>query len=196
MKIGVSLRSAYAPMDARTGARWHDRAGPAPQRGRASTACSSAITTTCRCPYYQNVPMLGRLLAEWDDRPAGALFLLAALASGAARRADRHARVDRAGPFVMQCALGGGDEQFDALDVPIAPATVAVRSDARHRPPPVRGRGGDDRRAVPHRAGAHRADPARAARGVDRRCGAARDRPRRAARRRVPDRSGGNPRTR
>ena len=27
-------------------------------------------------PYYQNVPMLGRLLAEWDDRPAGALFLL------------------------------------------------------------------------------------------------------------------------
>ena len=27
-------------------------------------------------PYYQNVPMLGRLLAEWGDRPAGALFLL------------------------------------------------------------------------------------------------------------------------
>ena len=26
--------------------------------------------------YYQNTPMLGRLLAEWGDRPAGALFLL------------------------------------------------------------------------------------------------------------------------
>src|SRR5439155_1628438 len=27
-------------------------------------------------PYYQNVPMLGRLLIEWSERPVGALFLL------------------------------------------------------------------------------------------------------------------------
>ena len=27
-------------------------------------------------PYYQNTPMLGRLLAEWGDEPAGCLFLL------------------------------------------------------------------------------------------------------------------------
>lgn len=27
-------------------------------------------------PYYQNTPLLGRLLAEWGDRPYGALFLL------------------------------------------------------------------------------------------------------------------------
>jgi alkanesulfonate monooxygenase SsuD/methylene tetrahydromethanopterin reductase-like flavin-dependent oxidoreductase (luciferase family) len=27
-------------------------------------------------PYYQNTPMLGRLLAEWGEAPAGCLFLL------------------------------------------------------------------------------------------------------------------------
>jgi hypothetical protein len=27
-------------------------------------------------PYYQNTPMLGRLLAEWGEAPAGWLFLL------------------------------------------------------------------------------------------------------------------------
>jgi hypothetical protein len=29
-----------------------------------------------RTPYYQNRPMLGRLLAEWGDAMAGCLFLL------------------------------------------------------------------------------------------------------------------------
>jgi len=70
-------------------------------------------------PYYQNVPMLGRLLAEWDDRPAGALFLLplwhpVLLAEHIGTLASI-----AAGPFIMQCALGGGAEQFDALGVPI-----------------------------------------------------------------------------
>ena len=95
-----------------------------------------------------------------------------------------------AGPFIMQCALGGGAEQFDAFGVSMRDAAVAVRGRARHRPPPVRGRRSDAPTApCAIDAGAHRAGPARAARGVDRRRGAARDRPRRAARRRVPDRA-------
>ncbi len=67
--------------------------------------------------YVQNVPMLGRILAEWDSRPAGCLFLvplwhpvllaeqigtLAAMASG---------------PFVVQTGLGGGSTQFRAMGV-------------------------------------------------------------------------------
>ena len=27
-------------------------------------------------PYYQNTPILGRLLGEWGEAPAGCLFLL------------------------------------------------------------------------------------------------------------------------
>ena len=70
--------------------------------------------------YVQNVPMLGRLLAEWTDRPAGCLFLvplwnpvlmaeqigtLAALSSG---------------PFIVQAGLGGGGAQFKAMGTDLA----------------------------------------------------------------------------
>ena len=90
-------------------------------------------------PYYQNVPMLGRLLAEWDERPAGALFLLPLWHPVlVAEQIGTLASIAQ-GRFIMQCALGGGDEQFDAFGVPIDSDRVAVRSRARHRAPAVRG---------------------------------------------------------
>jgi alkanesulfonate monooxygenase SsuD/methylene tetrahydromethanopterin reductase-like flavin-dependent oxidoreductase (luciferase family) len=68
-------------------------------------------------PYYQNVPMLGRLLAEWDDRPAGALFLLPLWHPVlVAEQIGTLAAIAR-GPFILQCAIGGGDEQFGAFGV-------------------------------------------------------------------------------
>ena len=75
MKIGVSLRTAYPPMDVRVGARWViDRARAANAAGLDSLFVGDHHNVPV--PYYQNVPMLGRLLAEWDERAAGALFLL------------------------------------------------------------------------------------------------------------------------
>ena len=70
--------------------------------------------------YVQNVPMLGRLLAEWTDRPAGCLFLvplwnpvlmaeqigtLAALSSG---------------PFIVQVGLAGAAREFRAMGADLA----------------------------------------------------------------------------
>jgi alkanesulfonate monooxygenase SsuD/methylene tetrahydromethanopterin reductase-like flavin-dependent oxidoreductase (luciferase family) len=69
--------------------------------------------------YYQNAPMLGRLLAEWGDRPAGALFLLplwhpVTLAEQVGTLASL-----TQGRFILQCALGGGDDQFGGMGVPL-----------------------------------------------------------------------------
>ena len=121
-------------------------------------------------PYYQNVPMLGRLLAEWDTRPAGALFLLPLWHPVLlAEQIGTLASIAR-GPFIMQCAVGGGAEQFARVR-----RRRAKRGASRFEaaldvdPPAVRGRRGVDRHAVRDRAGAHRAGAARAARGVDRR---------------------------
>jgi alkanesulfonate monooxygenase SsuD/methylene tetrahydromethanopterin reductase-like flavin-dependent oxidoreductase (luciferase family) len=116
MKVGVSLRSGYAPMDARTGARWLvERARAARDAGLDSLFIGDHHNVPV--PYYQNVPMLGRLLAEWDDRPAGALFLLPLWHPVLlAEQIGTLASIAQ-GPFVMQCALGGGSEQFDALGV-------------------------------------------------------------------------------
>jgi alkanesulfonate monooxygenase SsuD/methylene tetrahydromethanopterin reductase-like flavin-dependent oxidoreductase (luciferase family) len=69
--------------------------------------------------YYQNAPMLGRLLAEWGDRPVGALFLLplwhpVLLAEQVGTLASL-----TQGRFILQCALGGGDDQFGGMGVPL-----------------------------------------------------------------------------
>jgi alkanesulfonate monooxygenase SsuD/methylene tetrahydromethanopterin reductase-like flavin-dependent oxidoreductase (luciferase family) len=114
MKVGVSLRSGYPPMDPRTGARWLiERTRAARDAGLDSLFIGDHHNVPV--PYYQNVPMLGRLLAEWDERPAGALFLLPLWHPVLlAEQIGTLASIAR-GPFIMQCALGGGAEQFDAL---------------------------------------------------------------------------------
>src|SRR5471030_2146181 len=63
--------------------------------------------------------MLGRVLAEWGERPVGALFLLplwhpVLLAEQVGTLASL-----TPGRFILQCALGGGDEQFGGMGVPL-----------------------------------------------------------------------------
>jgi alkanesulfonate monooxygenase SsuD/methylene tetrahydromethanopterin reductase-like flavin-dependent oxidoreductase (luciferase family) len=66
-------------------------------------------------PYYQNTPMLGRLLAEWGDAPAGCLFLLPLWNPVlVAEQIGTLAAIAR-GRFIMQCGLGYGEEQFVAM---------------------------------------------------------------------------------
>jgi len=114
MKIGVSLRSGYAPMAARAGAQWLiERARAAATAGLDSLFIGDHHNVPV--PYYQNVPMLGRLLAEWDARPAGALFLLPLWHPVLlAEQVGTLASIAR-GPFILQCAVGAGAEQFDAF---------------------------------------------------------------------------------
>src|SRR3954463_11768741 len=118
MKIGTSLRSGYAPMDPRQGAQWMI------ERARASAAAGLDSLFVgdhhnVPVPYYQNVAILGRLLAEWDARPAGALFLLPLWHPVlAAEQIGTLASIAQ-GPFILQCAVGGGDEQFAPMGVPM-----------------------------------------------------------------------------
>jgi alkanesulfonate monooxygenase SsuD/methylene tetrahydromethanopterin reductase-like flavin-dependent oxidoreductase (luciferase family) len=70
--------------------------------------------------YYQNTPIMGRLLAEWDERPAGTLFLLPLWHPVlVAEHIGTLAAIAR-GPFVMQCAIGAEARQFDAFGVPLS----------------------------------------------------------------------------
>ena len=118
MRLGVSLRSGYGRMDVRTGAQWMiERARAAAEAGLDSLFVGDHHNVPV--PYYQNVAILGRLLAEWDERPAGALFLLPLWHPVLlAEQIGTLASIAR-GPFVMQCAIGGGDAQFAAMDVPL-----------------------------------------------------------------------------
>lgn len=67
-------------------------------------------------PYYQNTPMLGRLLAEWHGRPAGCLFLLPLWhpVLVAEHIGTLAALVDA--PFIVQTGIGYGQDQFEAMN--------------------------------------------------------------------------------
>jgi alkanesulfonate monooxygenase SsuD/methylene tetrahydromethanopterin reductase-like flavin-dependent oxidoreductase (luciferase family) len=68
MHIGVSERSGYGAADVRTGARWMvERVRAARDAGMESLFLGEHHSTGST--YYQNAPMLGRLLAEWGTDP-------------------------------------------------------------------------------------------------------------------------------
>src|SRR6185436_18482002 len=76
-------------------------------------------------PYYQNVPITARMLAEWGSAPAGCLFLLplwnpVLLAEQVGTLASI-----AAGRFIIQVGLGDDEAQFAAMG-----ATLKTRTSA------------------------------------------------------------------
>jgi alkanesulfonate monooxygenase SsuD/methylene tetrahydromethanopterin reductase-like flavin-dependent oxidoreductase (luciferase family) len=122
MRVGISITSAYDVADPREGARRMIARARAAESARLDTLFAGDHHSTPR-PYYQNSPMMGRLLAEWGDRPFGALYLLPLWHPVLlAEQVGTLASLGR-GRFILQCAIGPADAQFAAMGV-----------DPRHRP--------------------------------------------------------------
>lgn len=118
MKIGISLTSFHATRDVRAGARWMvERTVAAREAGLDSLFVGDHHVMPG--PYYQNTVIMGRLLAEWGDAPAGCLFLLPLWNPVLlAEHVGTLASIAK-GRFVMQCALGDGRPQFSGMGVNI-----------------------------------------------------------------------------
>jgi alkanesulfonate monooxygenase SsuD/methylene tetrahydromethanopterin reductase-like flavin-dependent oxidoreductase (luciferase family) len=118
MRLGISLTSGHTVKDPREGARWMiERAAAAERAGLDSLFVGDHHSTPT--PYYQNVPIMGRLLAEWGDRPAGCLFLLPMWNPVlVAEQVGTLAAIAR-GRFIVQCGLGDGQPQFAAMGAEI-----------------------------------------------------------------------------
>src|SRR5215468_3277050 len=117
MRMGISLTSNHPDAkDPRQGAGWMiERAAAAHRAGLDSLFVGDQHVSPT--PYYQNTPMLGRLLAEWGDAPAGCLFLLPLWHPVlVAEQVGTLAAIAR-GRFILQCGIGDGAEQFDAFGV-------------------------------------------------------------------------------
>src|SRR5579859_5146483 len=115
MRIGISLTSNHPDVnDPRQGARWMiERAAAAHRAGLASLFIGDQHVSPT--PYYQNTPMLGRLLAEWGTAPAGCLFLLPLWHSVLVAEQIGTLAAIAQGPFIMQCGLGWGEDRFAAM---------------------------------------------------------------------------------
>ena len=135
MRIGVSLRSGYGVEDVREGARWMVERTVAAREAGLDSLFVGDHHATGPFPYYQNTAIMGRLLAEWDDRPAGALFLLPLWNPVLlAEQVGTLASVAK-GRFILQCALGDSDHQFNAMgaDLRRRPSTFERNLDLARR---------------------------------------------------------------
>ena len=118
MRIGISVCSSYRVEDPREGARFMvERARAARQADLDSLFVGDHHVTPS--PYFQNTAIMARMLAEWGDRPCGALYLLplwhpVLLAEQTATLASI-----AQGPFIMQCGLGGERRQSAGMGVDI-----------------------------------------------------------------------------
>ncbi|MEM9041832.1 MAG: LLM class flavin-dependent oxidoreductase [Actinomycetota bacterium] len=115
MKIGASLTSALSAPDPATGAAWlieRTRAAHHAELDSLSLGDHHAVPGL----YYQNTPMVGRLLAEWTSgRPAGCLFLLPLWNPVLVAEQIGTLAALTSGPFIVQTGIGGGEGQFAAM---------------------------------------------------------------------------------
>ncbi len=110
MRLGVSISSTHRQDGAHL---MIERTAEAYRAGFGSLSIGDHHNMAV--PYAQNTPMLGRLLAEWPDRPAGCLFLMPLwhpllLAEQVGTLAAIHG--DR---FIVQTGIGSGEAQFQAF---------------------------------------------------------------------------------
>ncbi len=117
MRVGISMSSSHRVDDAGEGARWMVERAAAARDADLDSLFVGDHHVTGPGKYYQNVPMMGRILAEWRGRPAGCLFLLplwhpVLLAEQIGTLASIHD-----GKFIMQCAVGPADVQFSGMGV-------------------------------------------------------------------------------
>ena len=114
MRVGISLTSVHDVKDPRQAARWLiERTAAARRAGLDSLFLGDHHASPA--PYYQNTPMLGRLLAEWGDAPAGCLFLLPMWNPVLVAEHIGTLASIATGRFIMQCGLGYGEAQFAAM---------------------------------------------------------------------------------
>ena len=115
MRVGISLTSNHPDVtDPPQAARWMIERAAAARRAALDSLFvgDQHVSPT---PYYQNTPMLGRLLAEWGEAPAGCLFLLPLWHPVLVAEQIGTLAAIAQGPFIMQCGLGWGDTRFAAM---------------------------------------------------------------------------------
>src|SRR5271154_6963663 len=123
MRVGISIGTSFST----SGPGGH-REGPRSVLSQAQAANRAGLDTltvgdhhsTGPGGYVQNVPMLGRVLAEWTERPIGCLFLVPLWHPVLMAEQIGTLATMSSGPFIVQTGLGGGAAQFRAMGADLA----------------------------------------------------------------------------
>jgi alkanesulfonate monooxygenase SsuD/methylene tetrahydromethanopterin reductase-like flavin-dependent oxidoreductase (luciferase family) len=120
MRVGISIGTTYdtnGPGGVREGPRSVLSQTRAAARAGLDTLSLGDHHSTGPTGYVQNVPMLGRILAEWAERQLGCLFLVPLWHPVLMAEQIGTLAAMSSGPFIVQTGLGGGEGQFDAMGV-------------------------------------------------------------------------------
>jgi alkanesulfonate monooxygenase SsuD/methylene tetrahydromethanopterin reductase-like flavin-dependent oxidoreductase (luciferase family) len=117
MRVGISIGTTFQSDDHREGPRSVLEQARAAARAGLDTISLGDHHATGPTSYVQNIPMLGRVLAEWDSRPAGCLFLVPLWHPVLMAEQIGTLAAMAAGPFIIQAGVGGGSAQFGAMGV-------------------------------------------------------------------------------
>lgn len=116
MRIGISIQSAYRLSDPALAVRYMvERAEAARQADLDSLFVGDHHITDHA--YLQNSPILGRLLAHWHNKPAGALYLLPLWHPVLLAEQISTLAAIAPGRFILQCGLGGLPHQSAGMGV-------------------------------------------------------------------------------
>jgi alkanesulfonate monooxygenase SsuD/methylene tetrahydromethanopterin reductase-like flavin-dependent oxidoreductase (luciferase family) len=115
MRIGISIGTSYAVESQREGPQAVLRQVQAAARAGLDSLTVGDHHSTGPVAYVQNVPVLGRILADWTDRPAGCLFLLPLWHPVLMAEQIGTLAAMAPGPFIIQTGVGGGHGQFRAM---------------------------------------------------------------------------------
>jgi alkanesulfonate monooxygenase SsuD/methylene tetrahydromethanopterin reductase-like flavin-dependent oxidoreductase (luciferase family) len=117
MRVGISIGTTFQVDDHREGPRSVLEQARAAARAGLDTISLGDHHATGPTSYVQNIPMLGRILAEWDSRPAGCLFLVPLWHPVLMAEQIGTLAAMGSGPFIIQAGVGGGSAQFRAMGV-------------------------------------------------------------------------------
>lgn len=119
VRVGVSLSSFHPRAKGSEAARWTIERAQAASRAGLALLSIGDHHSTGPTPYVQNTPMLGRLLAEWDERPAGCLFLVPSWNAVLMAEQIGTLACIAEGPFIVQTGLGSrGDLDKMGIETP------------------------------------------------------------------------------
>lgn len=126
MRIGISLSSSRSVADHAAGARSIIARGKvADEADLDSVAFGDHHATPT--PYYQNVPMLGRVMADLaPTRSVGCLFLLPLWHPVLAAEQVATLATMSDAPFIIQTGIGSGQQQFDAVGAALQTRGMAL----------------------------------------------------------------------
>lgn len=99
--------------------------------------------------YVQNVPMLGRLTAEWTRRPLGCLFLVPLWNPVLMAEQIGTLATIAPGPFIVQAGVGGGADQFRAMGASLGERGTRTEDGIRSVQALLRGEEVDGARVAP-----------------------------------------------